>query len=275
MNALRARSALIAGALLATSCGGSSPAGWAPAPRPAASSAWPSAANTGVPRGTVLKPSGSLQITRDGQVVDSLDVQGTIEVDANNVVIRRTRVRAGAPWLIRVDDGVSGVAVRDSELDGLGSSDSVGIGWTGFVAERLDIHSTEDGVRASDRVIVRDSWVHDLTSCGTCHSDGVQSTGGRHIAILHNTIETPHPATSCILLKGDLSAIDDVLIADNLLDGGAYTVYSVAGKSFGTPTNVSVVNNRFGRRFIYGIRDLEGEVIWSANSWADTGAPAG
>ncbi len=40
---------------------------------------YPAPSNTGVPKGTALKPSGSVDVTDDGAVVSGLEVDGTIE----------------------------------------------------------------------------------------------------------------------------------------------------------------------------------------------------
>lgn len=243
-------------------------------PSPPPSQAWPGVTNTGVPAGTILKQSGSLVVTVAHVVLDELDIKGTIEVRANGVVIRRSRIHSGGLWLIKIGDGIRDTLIEDSEMDGMNSTPgSVAIGWDGFTARRVDIHGTEDGIRVADHVTVEDSWIHDLMPCPTCHNDGVQSTGGSMITLRHNLISWPHQATSCVFLRSDLGPIDDVLIQDNILDGGNWTIYSVAGDArFGMPTNVRITNNQFGRAAVYGISALDGRVAWSGNVWADTKA---
>src|SRR6478609_6434371 len=82
------------------------PAPAAPAvPQPAApaglavGSYRPSAATTGVPAGTVLKPFNSagadLVITQDGTVLDGLEIYGDIKVRAKNGTIRNSRLHGG------------------------------------------------------------------------------------------------------------------------------------------------------------------------------------
>ncbi|SDL83304.1 hypothetical protein, partial [Tessaracoccus oleiagri] len=68
-----------------------------PAPtQTAAPTGFPNATNTGVPAGTVLRRSGSIVVTTPGTVIDGLDVDGSIDVQANNVTIRNSRVSTGA-----------------------------------------------------------------------------------------------------------------------------------------------------------------------------------
>ena len=46
---------------------------------------YPSASNTGVKDASLLKPSGSIYATKDGQVIENLDIHGDINVTAANV----------------------------------------------------------------------------------------------------------------------------------------------------------------------------------------------
>ncbi len=58
---------------------------------------FPDASNTGVPKGMALKPSGSIDVTEDGAVVKGLEVNGTIEIDANDVTVEDVKVTLGGP----------------------------------------------------------------------------------------------------------------------------------------------------------------------------------
>ena len=50
--------------------------------------------NVGVPAGTTLTNSGSIQVNTPGTVIDGLNVSGSITVNADNVTIRNTKVTA-------------------------------------------------------------------------------------------------------------------------------------------------------------------------------------
>ncbi len=231
---------------------------------------FPDATNTGVPAGTALQPSGSITVDTPGTVIDSLDVTGEIVVHASNVVIKRTRVRSSAAWPIQVGNGSTGVLIEDTEVDGLNSGGTVGIGWSGFTALRVDVHGSEDGIRASSNVVVQDSYIHGQSQCGSCHSDPVQSTDGSNIVIRHSSLLNPHNGNSIFLFKSDLGQINDVVVDSNLLNGGNYTV-EVFNGGYGSPSNVTVTNNRFGHDSVYGPVSTDGAAISEAgNIWDDT-----
>jgi chitodextrinase len=229
---------------------------------------FPDTTNTGVPAGTKLTDSSSITVSTAGTVIDALNVTGTIDVTANNVTIKRTKVSSNAAWPIQVHNGVTGTLIEDSEIDGIGSTGSVGIGYTGFTALRVNIHGAEDGIRLADNVTVQDSWIHNLTTSGGAHSDCFQSTGGSNGIIKHNTCVDAD--NSAVILKSDQGPISNMAISKNLFNGGNYTVYSLNGGN-GVPNNISFTNNQFGRSYTYGISDLEGNPTWSDNTWDDNG----
>src|SRR4051794_7989522 len=75
-----------------------SPGHVAPATMPLAVAelpAYPNLENTGVPPGTGLKASGAITVSVPGTVIDSLDIKGMINITADNVTIRRSKITVG------------------------------------------------------------------------------------------------------------------------------------------------------------------------------------
>ncbi len=79
----------------------------------------PGPSTTGVPAGTKLTPSGSIKVTKDGAVIEDLDVTGSITVLANDVTIRRVHLKSDDYYPIRYfDNDNTGLVVEDSEIEG-------------------------------------------------------------------------------------------------------------------------------------------------------------
>jgi hypothetical protein len=135
--------------------------------------------------------------------------------------------------------------------------------------------------------------VHDLFGAGDTHHDSVISNGGNGFVIRHNTLScdvgTPGNASTgggCsggVVLLGDFSPIDDVVVDNNLINGGAYCMYagSLSEKPYPNATNVRVTNNRFGTALfakcgvfgpVTGYSPNAGNVF-TGNAWADTLVP--
>jgi hypothetical protein len=234
---------------------------------------YPDTTNTGVPQGVALKASGSVVVKRDGTVIDARSVDGTIDVYANDVTISRTIVRSGSYFPIRQHPGFHGLRVVDTEIAGAAGCQSA-IASDHYTALRVNAHGCEDGLEADGDVTVRDSLIHGLRVTATSHNDGVQMLSGSRVVIEHNTITQPLPSTSAVNLTSDAGPISEVSVRDNLLDGGAYTVYSRRGGSrFPAPTQITFAANRFSRSHLYGPLSTDGAVAWTGNVWDDTGTP--
>lgn len=254
-----------------------------------AAPSWPGPQSTGVPAGTALAPLNgeTALLATPGEVVDGKDVTGCLTITASNITLRRFRVRGCAREpVISVGYGLTGVVIEDCEIDGgrLNPNASA-VGYEGYTIRRCDIHGTGSGLHMTNNVVIEDNWVHDLHEGEDSHNDAVLTNGGRNLVVRHNTLENPHTQTAVVALYGDVEAVVDVVIEDNLLDGGGYTVYggSVPGKPYSEGARgVRFLNNRFGRRFhpgggrygpVSGFDPGRPGNVWAGNVWHDSGAP--
>ena len=227
--------------------------------------AFPDASTTGWRHtGVVLTPSAGLTVRQDGAVIDGLDVTGNIDIKANNVTVKRSRITSNVWYPIRVYGGFTGFQLIDSEVSGVGSTAvlncAVGVNGTGITLTRVDIHDCADGVHPGGGSTIQDSYIHNLW-LGTdasgvrvllTHNDGIQLLGpGNNYTILHNRIETGHNQNAAVFVKADFGAISNVNIANNYLDGGSYTLFGGDTTAW-TVTNVSVTGNTFGPSQLYG-----------------------
>lgn len=258
-----------------------------PTTAPAPTTGFPSSATTGVPDGTSLSTyTGPSTITKDGTVIDSKKITSCIVIKADNVTIKNSLLQSrGCFFNVLSDDGNTGLKVTDVEIDGLGNtSGDAAIGGGGYTCLRCDIHGTTDGAKAGDDVVFRDSYIHDLAQTGGSHNDGIQSLGTDNLQIVHNKIVVPEGSTSAIILStGSASEMRNVKIDNNLLGGGAYTVYGgyLAGTdSLSKISNISITNNKFTtevypRSGAYGpLTSASSPVDVSGNTWYD-GSNAG
>lgn len=261
----------------------------APTTPPRPPGAFPDASTTGVPAGTALAPSGRLTVTQDGAVVENLLVSGTIDVQADNVTIRRVKVLGGR---IAAGQSNTGTVIEDVEIDGRRADGSQaidaftsGVGERNFTCRRCHIHHVGHGANIGDNVTIEDSYIHDVVFANGSHNDSIVSNGGSNMVIRGNTLRIQNsPGSSAALaLYGDFEPIANVLVEGNLIDGGGYCTYggSVDGKPHPRASNVDYVNNSFGRTYnaecgYYGpvtAFDAASGGSWTGNVWQDTGAP--
>lgn len=250
-------------------------------PDPAPSCALPNYPNetcTGVPAGTVLTIiNGDLEIKTAGTVVDGKDIRGCVIVQAPNVTIRNSKITCtsfyGVASYQSSDEG--GLLIEDVEVD-CANHNSTGISFQGMIARRVHIHGCENGLDILSDVVLEDSYIHGIYEGASGHGDGIQSPNGSNSSIIHNTIYA-ESTTAAININHSSSGptTSNVLIKDNLLAGGAYTLYCPLVAT----VNFRVVNNHFSRIFhpnsgAFGTStDCTNEAEFSGNIWHDTGLP--
>lgn len=243
-------------------------------PKPSACG-FPDASNTGVPAGTTLTSHpGSQKITQDGAVIDGWDT-GRINIYANNVVIKNTKITTSAYYGVYVYSG--SVIVEDTTIVGQATaSQECDAGVTGAVLVlRVDISGCEDGVHLSGNHAVKDSYIHSPYFTSSSHNDGIQvfsASGG--MVLQHNTINMTggsKAGNSCVFVQPTSGSVDNVKIDSNLIDGAGYSLYIEQS------TNVTLSYNRVGRDYVYGwfshAHNTNAPTLVS-NVWDDTNTPA-
>lgn len=202
---------------------------------------YPDADNTGVPPGTVLTPMSISTVTTAGLVIDSKVINSCLTIQAPNVTIRNSRITCNN-WRA-VDGQSSGTLIEDSELIVTGGHGS-GVDGVGVTIRRSELRGMENGLAVHGNILAEDNWIHDLapTSVSGAHSDGAQLFGHVNITLRHNTIIVagPEPPSNAAITRHVNQFTDSVLIEDNFLGGGTYTIYCpFGGGSF------RVLGNRF------------------------------
>jgi hypothetical protein len=248
----------------------------------------PSAATTGVPKGTKLRVHrGTITITKPGTVLDRMDIRGFVIVKARNVKITRSIVRGGpkvrtAMGLI-TNYGYPGLVISDVRL--AASHPSVfldGIkGWN-FTARRVHVTGNVDSikihgnnVRVERSLLENTVWYrHDpYQRGGPTHNDNIQVLKGLNITIVGNTIRGAQ--NFAILAAANQGNVPNIVIDHNWLDGGHCTLKLQSLR--GHKLRARVTNNRFGphRKVSYCPIQAEPQVSFYArnNVSEQTGRP--
>ena len=223
----------------------------------AAATGKPSASTTGVPAGTSLAAHyGDITVTKDGTVLDRMDIHGFVNVRARNVKITNSIVRGGkskgfATGLI-TDYGYAGPVIEN--VDVKAEYPSVyfdGIKGNNFVARRVHVEGNVDSVKIhGDNVTVENSLLENTTKYASdpaqggsaTHNDNIQILFGTNLTIRGNTIRG---ATNfAILGAASRGNTPNLVINGNWLDGGHCTVKLQVLN--GWSETATVKDNKFG-----------------------------
>ena len=217
----------------------------------------PSASTTGVPTGTSLTAHyGNITVTKDGTVLDRMDIHGFVNVKAKNVRITNSIVRGGkangtATGLI-TDYGYAGLVIEN--VDVKAEYPSVyfdGIKGNNFIARRVHVQGNVDSVKIhGDNVTVENSLLENTTKYASdpaqggsaTHNDNIQILYGRNLNIRGNTIRG---ATNfAILGAASRGNTPNLVVTGNWLDGGHCTVKLQVLN--GWSETATVKDNKFG-----------------------------
>jgi hypothetical protein len=216
-------------------------------------------------------------IDKPGTVVSGLEITGGVTINASNVTLKNCRIHGTdtAAISVRYSD-VSGVIIDHVEIDGGKRSPSViGIKGSGYTVQASNIHGTGDAVDAGDNVVVKDSYIHDLWVAPGDHTDGVQTAGGVNLLVTHSTINAIG-VNAALMLGADLSAMNNTVATNNLLDGGNYTVFAGTDGKYSSGL-IKITNNRFGMHARYGPYSFNPSsglpIVFTGNTYDATGEP--
>lgn len=251
---------------------------------------WAGAGNTGHPNGQTFKVvTGGLTVSAAGAVIDGYQVSGGITVTAPNVTIRNSLVRnsaggANGSGVIKIRNGAS-ATVENSVLDGLNATHAcIWHEGASMTARGNECRGVNDGIFSwasqtgtdgtGDNFTIENNWLHSFTTnAGNGHVDGYQTEGAKNGVIRHNTIDVAQGQTSAIAIWNGRKSADNILVDNNLLQGGGFSVYaedyspSEASPAGGyTVTNVRFTNNRFS--------NSRYDCVGAYGVWFTRGAPS-
>jgi hypothetical protein len=250
---------------------------------------YPDQTNSGVVAGSALKQvTGNVILSSAGATYSDALVHGWIAITADNVTVRNVQVitsaatqdQTTAPWGIKVsgsNDVIENVSIGGSDGTTNAVEYAIFNASSTLVARHDYLYNCTECYAGPGTLT--DSFVHANGTFPAGHIEGTYYGGGEGpLTISHNTIlgfaeSRSHPATAAIYAYSDHGVVRNLAITNNLLSGGAYTIYGGGP----TATGVAVTNNRFGRNYfakggLYGVLAYyPPDITWSGNVWDGSG----
>ena len=208
---------------------------------------FPDAQNTGVRDGVTLTVVGDMTVTTPGAVISGLEIHGTLRIEADNVTVRDCKIinDDSAYNGILIPDGNTGAVVEYCDIIGAINGIS-GAGTFRF----NDFDSNENGINVYGPSLIQDNYIHNMSGLSTAHYDGIEINGGGGTTIRHNTIINENDQTSGVMIDNYFGSVSGIIVDNNYIAGGGYTIYSDAGFSSTEPiTGVQITNNYLGQGY--------------------------
>jgi hypothetical protein len=224
---------------------------------------FPDSTNSGVPAGTALTASGSLNVTTAGAVISGKNVTGTINVLANNVTIENTKVTQNTTcgtvstcgnYAIRINEGVNGTIIRHVETASVpGDTCEHDIRNTGgtLTIESAYLHACDSNVYAVGPTTLKNSYGLGALAISEDHVENIYFNETSFTAI-HDTLLNPIEQTAVIFGNSgggtDVTNCSNKLtLLESLIAGGGYTIYPCAHAAQAGTSSFRAEGNHFAR----------------------------
>lgn len=211
-----------------------------------------------------------MRITTPGAIVDSVEARGGIEVQANDVTIKRSWVQGqgtGPGAGIWIDNGRTGTTIVDVEVSSHPGYDpnnefsivdraitaGSGKSTSGVRMTRIYAHDMIRGLQFSCGTIIEDSWIDNEVNPGGAHMSAIggDTCSAFSLVVRHNHVGlSPNDDDSAALLYyppqvgsyGNQHV--DISITDNYIIGGTYCLWLSSDPQLDGA--ITVTGNRFG-----------------------------
>ncbi len=213
-----------------------------------------------------LASSGSIATTDDGQIIENLKVDGRIEVQHKNVIIRNCDITGDQYYGILLMPDKYPTASFSVEYCTVRSSINA-IAGVGRVY-RCDLSRCENGVNVWGMTTIEECFIHDLGFSVGGHNDGIENNGSPMTVRSCRIIASRENDTSAIMTNNEFGKLHDILIEENYLEGGQYTLYcDTRASTKNMPVTNFVVRNNTIKRGRHGFAALynSGVVIDRSN----------
>ena len=261
---------------------------------------YPDATNTG-PSGS-LTPSGSINVTTNGRVLENLDITGNVRINADNVTIKNSRItgtEVGETAFIVQINGGDNVKILDTEIRGKGVGEQTAEAAVrgDALLERDHFYNCNECVQ-NDTLPMRDTFIEITSMHNGAHVESVYGCS-QAITVEHSTIFVAIEQTATVI--GDTicngNKGNQFTVKDSLLAGGGGVLEPQANDNF-SGANTVITGNHIarclgdeytandGHWYCHGFPDSSryfpnggsyyvgccfgGPVVWENNVWDDS-----
>lgn len=235
---------------------------------------YPNPSNTG-PRISLTPHSGQFVTTANNQVIQGLDISGSVRIRHNNVQLVDCKISSTDSIVVEADaNSPTGIIIEYCEINGMGSA-SYGInmdgGGGGAIIRYNNIYGTSTAAIGigEDNEFIEYNFVHDLIS-GDAVTDVKAFTA---LYIRNNAIYSS--VNSCINMQNTSNGFTNLLTLNNLLvmtGSGITTVIIRGDKGGGTVSGCVFAGNKLGTGSS-GYTDIVGTTVeWGNNTDYLTGS---
>lgn len=224
-------------------------------------------ANNGQPvqQSRTLTASGNVSTSSDNQVIQGLDISGTVSINHNNVTLKQCRVTISDPTGSAVhlaSDPISGTVIEDCQINGSMNSfnglncPASTFSWSAAAVRRNYLLGFENCITGNPHdTPITDNLIGPMGNSGssTYDGDGIELYTCNNITIRHNTFISTGSQTTNLVLNSLVNmtsvsgnAVTNITIDSNHFEGSSEGSFVIDfDNSPGGPMSWNCTNNGF------------------------------
>lgn len=248
--------------------------------------------NTGPRQECESTTQESFETTRDGEVVERLCINGSLEIRHDDVVVRDVLVMGTGTYALDIGEDMEScptnlrVEYTEVNMDNAGATD-----WGiyqrcagGHVFDHVKVMHAGRGVLSYGGVTFNQSYVYSNRTKPDAHRTAFSTHGGDGFALTDSTfICVNSGCSSAINIYSDYAPATDVLIEGNVIAGGSICLRGGETHDYGEQTrDIRVIDNRFSTLYApeCGTHQVLAQFdesapgnVRSGNVWHESGEP--
>lgn len=194
-----------------------------------------------------LTPSGSVVSSANNQIIENLDITGSVTITHTGVILRNCKITQNNSATYNVSAN-GAPTISYCEIDGGANGSFTGVGlWDGGTITNCKIHGFENGLIAKSNSIVTNNYIYRMRYDNepSPHYDCMEFNGGTNLTVSGNTFQNLQSQTSCVMLDNLEAGLSNITVTNNAMGGGGYTLYCDGQFGGGVVNNatINITNN--------------------------------
>lgn len=220
---------------------------------------FPTLASTG-PRYASTATHGSMTTTTDGQIIEGITINGSLDIRHNNVTVRDVTINGNGTYALDIGQDTSpcpsGIRIEYSDVNMANAppnSMPIYSRCGGAIAfDHIAVYNSGRALRITSNTTITNSFFSSTRTWEGAHRAALSTHGGSNFVVKNNTfICELRGCSSAVNMYSDDAPVTDYLFAGNLLaTTGAYCLRGGASHNYPDDTaNIRIVDNAFSTRF--------------------------
>jgi hypothetical protein len=215
--------------------------------------------NTG-PRYECTSTLSGLTTSSNGQVIERVCINGSLEIRHDNVTVRDVKIMGTGTYALDIGQNMtvcpSNLRVEFTEVNMINAANmdigvyqrcksTVGV----HTFDRMEVHNAGRGMMMYGNIVITNSYFYSSRTAEGAHRTSLSTHGGDNFTVTGSTFICVNTGcSSSVNMYSDYAPVTNYLFQSNVLAGGSICLRGGETHSFPNDTHdIRVLNNRFSQ----------------------------